>query len=148
MDHEAAVARAAKFASPKYQMMVATIVVGVTIFVIRQPRSDSARFTHWFTVSVIVLLLVIATWGLIKGESSGQSTKSVRLWALLQISFAGNFGLSLIPKSPATMVLSGGLLAIISVALFFVYKEMWATRAKLRLASAAAATRHHASSRE
>ena len=134
MDHEAAVARAAKLASPKYQIasvaMHALIVAGVAMLLIKLSPEGSITFSRWLRIVGLTTILAVATWTLLRSRGAGAATRMLRLMAAEQLCFAVSLSASFIRSETVSLAVTLSALTLCVILAFYTLRELRASKVR------------------
>ena len=140
MDHEAAVARAAKFASPKYQIasfaVHALIVAGVAMLLIKLSPESSITFSRWLRIVSLTTIIAVATWTLLRSRGAGAATRMLRLMAAQQLCFAVLFSASFIRSETVSLAVTFSALAPCVILVFYTLRELRAFKVRVEAQAA------------
>ena len=140
-DHEAAVARAAKFASPRYRIasfaIHALIVAGVAMLLIKLSPEGSITFSRWLKIVGSTTIIAAATWTLLRSRGAGAATRVLRLVAAEQLCFAVVFSASFIRSETVSLAVTFSALALCLTLVFYTFRELRAFKVGAEAHSAA-----------
>lgn len=147
MDAEAAVARAAKFASPKDRIaslaIHALIVVGVTMLLIKLSPEGSITFSRWLKIVGSTTIIAAATWTLLRSRGAGAATRMLRLMAAEQLCFAVVFSASFIRSETVSLAVTYSALALCIGITYRIFRELREFTARAKARSADTGSRSH-----
>ena len=141
MDHEAAVARAAKFGSPKFRIISllihATIVVVVTMLLTKLPHAESITFSRGLKIVGVTVMITAATATFTQLRRAGHAKRMLKLMGGQQLCFAVTFLAGFLPSETAALVVTCISLTLCIALTFLVLREQRTFRVRLEAQTAA-----------